>query len=131
MRATQLGEREAAGELQELELSAMDLSGLPVCTLIAALVKIPRVCLNHASLTVEQLSFLLQEVTGGSTCLRHLDVEYNSLEGLQESLLEAGGTKLDTFWYTAGYDAVEEETYYDNFNGEDEEYDEEDEQWSS
>ena len=39
--------------------------------------------------------------------------------------------KLDTFWYTAGYDAIDEETYYDNFNGEDEDDDDEDEQWSS
>ena len=80
---------------------------------------------------MEQLSSLLQEMTEGVSCLRHLDVEYNSLEGVEESLLEAGVSKLETLWYTAGYHDVEEETYYDNFNGEDEEYDDEDEQWSS
>ena len=62
MRAGEPGESEAvagAGGLLELELSAMNLSELPEPTLTAALVTIPRVCLNHARFELLLLLLLL------------------------------------------------------------------------
>ena len=119
--------------LQELELSAMDLSGVPGGLLAQAVCRLARVVLHHARLTGPQLSSLLSSAgRGGRT--RWLDVQYNSVEGVEGQVLQEAEGKLHKLFYTQDYDPGDEATYYDNFNGEDEDfsdYDQEDGQWSS
>ena len=64
--------------------------------------------------------------------LKHLDIEYNMVETVDQQLIEDAELKLDKFYFTSNYTDMDEQSFFDNHDEEDEEEwdDEDDQYWS-
>ena len=58
--------------------------------------------------------------------LKHLDIEYNVIETVDEELIEEATLKLDKFYFTPDYADMDEWSFFDNPDEEEEEDDEDD-----
>ena len=56
--------------------------------------------------------------------LKHLDIEYNVIETVDQQLVKDAGLKLDKFYFTLNYADVDEQSFFDNHE---DEWDDEDE----
>ena len=63
--------------------------------------------------------------------LKHLDIEYNMIETVDQQLIEDAGLKLDKFYFTLNYTDMDEQSFFDNHDEEEEEWDDEDDQYWS
>ena len=54
--------------------------------------------------------------------LKHLDIEYNAVKTVDQELIKLAHLKLENFYYDYDYDDLDEESYFDN-------QDEEEEDW--
>ena len=65
----------------------------------------------------------------GSARLKHLDIEYNVVEAVDEQLIQDATLKLEKFFFTLDYADMDEESFFDNHDEEDEEWDDGDDQY--
>ena len=61
--------------------------------------------------------------------LKHLDIEYNVIETVDQQLIQDAGLRLDKFYFTLNYADMDEESFFDNHDEEEEEWDGEDDQF--
>ena len=62
--------------------------------------------------------------------LKHLDIEYNMVETVDQQLIQEAGLKLDKFYFTLNYADMDEQSFFDNHDEEEEEeWDDEDDQF--
>ena len=54
--------------------------------------------------------------------LKHLDIEYNAVNTVDQELIKRAQLKLENFYYDYDYDDLDEASYFDN-------QDEEEEDW--
>ena len=54
--------------------------------------------------------------------LKHLDIEYNAVKTVDQELIKIAQLKLENFYYDCDYDDLDEASYFDN-------QDEEEEDW--
>ena len=54
--------------------------------------------------------------------LKHLDIEYNAVKTVDQELIKLAQLKLENFYYDYDYDDLDEASYFDN-------QDEEEEDW--
>ena len=54
--------------------------------------------------------------------LKHLDIEYNAVKTVDQELIKLAQFKLENFYYDYDYDDLDEASYFDN-------QDEEEEDW--
>ena len=54
--------------------------------------------------------------------LKHLDIEYNAVKTVDQELIKRAQLKLENFYYDYDYDDLDEASYFDN-------QDEEEEDW--
>ena len=59
--------------------------------------------------------------------LKHLDIEYNVIETVDQQLVKDAGLKLDKFYFTLNYADMDEQSFFDNNDEEEDEWDDEDE----
>ena len=59
--------------------------------------------------------------------LKHLDIEYNVIETVDQQLVKDAGLKLDKFYFTLNYADMDEQSFFDNNDEDEEEWDDEDE----
>ena len=55
--------------------------------------------------------------------LKHLDIEYNVIDTVEELLIDNAGAKLDQFYFSDHYDDLDEEIYFDGNGDSGEEWD--------
>ena len=55
--------------------------------------------------------------------LKHLDIEYNVIDTVEELLIDNAGSKLDQFYFSDHYDDLDEEIYFDGNGDSGEEWD--------
>ena len=60
--------------------------------------------------------------------LKHLDIEYNVIDTVDQQLIQEAGLKLDKFYFTLNYADMDEQSFFDNHE-EEEEWDDEDDQF--
>lgn len=127
-----LFENIARGKFQEVNLSAMDLSQVPSEMFSHLAAVVPRLEFHHARLTDQQVKALLERVVSTKAALaklKHLDIEYNMIETVDQQLIEDAGLKLDKFYFTLNYTDMDEQSFFDNHDEEEEEWDDEDDQY--
>lgn len=110
---------------REVHLSAMDLSKVPAKLLNSLAGVVPRLEFHHARLTDQQVTALLERVVSPETMmakLKHLDIEYNAVKTVDQELIKRAQLKLENFYYDYDYDDLDEASYFDN-------QDEEEEDW--
>ena len=55
--------------------------------------------------------------------LKHLDIEYNVIDTVEELLIDNAGSKLDQFYFSDEYGELDEEIYFDGNGDSGEEWD--------
>ena len=55
--------------------------------------------------------------------LKHLDIEYNVIDTVEELLIDNAGAKLDQFYFSDEYGELDEEIYFDGNGDSGEEWD--------
>ena len=55
--------------------------------------------------------------------LKHLDIEYNVIDTVEELLIDNAGSKLDQFYFSDHYSDLDEEIYFDGNGDSGEEWD--------
>ena len=74
---------------------------------------------------------MLERVESGKAAmakLKHLDIEYNVIDTVDQQLIQEAGLKLDKFYFTLNYADMDEQSFFDNHE-EEEEWDDEDDQF--
>ena len=74
------------------------------------------------------MTALLARVTSAKAKLKHLDIEYNAIETVDQVLINDAAEKLDKFFFTVDYADMDEQTFFDNYDEEDEEWDEDEDE---
>ena len=55
--------------------------------------------------------------------LKHLDIEYNAVKTVDQELIKLAKLKLENFYYDNDYDDLDEASYFDNQDEEEEDWD--------
>ena len=55
--------------------------------------------------------------------LKHLDIEYNAVKTVDQELIKLAQLKLENFYYDNDYDDLDEASYFDNQDEEEEDWD--------
>ena len=61
--------------------------------------------------------------------LKHLDIEYNAVKTVDQELIKLAQLKLENFYYDNDYDDLDEASYFDNQDEEEEDWDGSDEEF--
>ena len=59
--------------------------------------------------------------------LKHLDIEYNAVKTVDQELIKLAQLKMENFYYDFDYDDLDEASYFDNQDEEEEDWDGSDE----